>query len=762
MADNFGFKIGIEGEKEFKSALADIRQEFKVLGSEMTLVSSQFDKQDKSVEAVTARNAVLNKEIDAQKEKIGTLEKALQNASSSFGENDRRTQSWTVQLNNAKAELNGMEKELQQNNTSLNSVEKEFSSADKQVNQFGDEVKKASEKTDDAGGRFEKLGGVLKGVGVAMGAALAGIGAAAVGAGKSMVDLSVSSSAYADDILTMSSQTHMSTESLQAYKYAAELVDTPLETLTGSMAKQIRSMTSAAGSSKDMAEAYKKLGVSVQDSNGHLKNSEDVYWATIDALGKVQDSTERDALSMKIFGKSAQDLNPLIEKGSAGIAALTDEAKKMGAVMSEDSLNALGKFDDSVQRIKSGAAAAKNMLGTVLLPQLQLLADNGTSLLGTFTKGLSDAGGDWTKISGVIGSTIGSLTSSLMTELPKIIQVGMDIVTSIGGAIITNLPVIIDSAVQIVMTLLQALIAALPQITAGALQLVMALVNGILANLPELVKGALQMVIALATGIGNALPKLIPAIVDAVILIVNTLINNMDKVLAAAFKIIEGLARGLLNALPKLIDALPKIIDSIINFIVNNLPLIIELGIRIVVELAVGLIRAIPQLISKIPQIITSIVTGFAKYYSNMGQVGMHIVEGLWEGIKGMGRWIQNKVSDFFGGIVDSVKGMLGIHSPSTVFAGIGGNMAQGLGLGFGKAMEQVSGDIQNAIPTNFDLNTSVNMGTVGRSSGFSSQSSGFMLHIENFVNNTEKDIQQLAYEFEFYRQQAAMARGNA
>lgn len=434
----------------------------------------------------------------------------------------------------------------------------------------------------------------------------------------------------------------------------------------------------------------------------------------------------------------------------------------MGAVMSEDSLNALGKFDDSVQRIKSGAAAAKNMLGTVLLPQLQLLADNGTSLLGTFTKGLSDAGGDWTKISGVIGSTIGNLTSSLMTELPNIVQVGMNIVTSIGGAIITNLPVIIDSAVQIVMTLLQGLIGALPQITQGALQLILALVNGIIANLPQLVSAALNMVVTLATGIGNALPKLIPAIVDAVILIVNTLINNMDKVLAAAFKIIEGLARGLLNALPKLIDALPKIIDSIINFIANNLSLIIEMGIRIVVELAVGLIRAIPQLISNIPQIITSIVTGFAKYYSNMGQVGIHIVEGLWEGIKSMGRWIQNKVSDFFGGIVDSVKGMLGIHSPSTVFAGIGGNMAQGLGLGFGKAMSQVSSDIHAAIPTNFDLNTSVNMGTAGRSSGSNTQGSGFMLHIENFVNNTEKDIQQLAYEFEFYRQQAAMARGNA
>ena len=112
MADNFGLKIGLEGEKEFKKALADINQSFKVLGSEMKVVQSQFDKNDDSVEALTARNQVLGKEIDAQKKKIETLRKALENASTSFGENDRRTQQWQIQLNNAQAALNNMEWEL--------------------------------------------------------------------------------------------------------------------------------------------------------------------------------------------------------------------------------------------------------------------------------------------------------------------------------------------------------------------------------------------------------------------------------------------------------------------------------------------------------------------------------------------------------------------------------------------------------------------------------------------------------------------------
>ncbi|MFZ2475840.1 MAG: phage tail protein, partial [Lactococcus raffinolactis] len=112
----------IDGEKEFKNSLRDINQSFKVLGSEMKLVSSEFDKNDKSIQAVSARNAVLNKSIDAQKEKISTLESALQNASDSFGENDKRTQNWAIQLNNAKAQLKGMERELATNEKAIDSM----------------------------------------------------------------------------------------------------------------------------------------------------------------------------------------------------------------------------------------------------------------------------------------------------------------------------------------------------------------------------------------------------------------------------------------------------------------------------------------------------------------------------------------------------------------------------------------------------------------------------------------------------------------
>ena len=194
MSDNFGLKIGVEGEKEFKNALRDINQSFKVLASEMNLVSSQFDKNDKSIQALAARNQVLNKEIDQQKEKISTLRDALQNATDSFGENDKRTQAWAIQLNNAKAELNGMERDLERNNRALDEhAESTDDSAENMedaaeaADDLADELDDAADSAEKGGGKFEKLGGILKGIGATMGAVAVAAGAAAIKLGKEVV-----------------------------------------------------------------------------------------------------------------------------------------------------------------------------------------------------------------------------------------------------------------------------------------------------------------------------------------------------------------------------------------------------------------------------------------------------------------------------------------------------------------------------------------------------------------------------------------------
>ena len=170
---------------------------------------------------------------------------------------------------------------------------------------------------------------------------------------------------------------------------------------------------------------------------------------------------------------------------------------------------------------------------------------------------------------------------------------------------------------------------------------------------------------------------------------VQILLENLPSIVAAGMDLIIALVSGILDNIDKLIDNLPKLIDG---------------GIRLIAALANGLIRAIPNLVSKIPQIISSIVKGIISGIPAIFDVGKNIVEGLWNGIKSMGSWVSGKVKDFFGGIVGGVKDFLGIHSPSKVFAGIGGFMAEGLGEGFDDQFKSVKKDIENSM--DFDAGT--------------------------------------------------------
>ena len=737
MADSdFGLKIGIEGEREFKAGLKDINQQFKVLGSEMKLVESQFDKQDRSVSALTARNEVLTRQISEQKEKIELLRKALENSAESFGENDQRTKQWTVQLNNAQAQLNNMERELKDNEKAIDGVGDEFQSAEKKADGFGDEVKEAAKKADDASDRFRKLGDTLKTVGRALAIGLVAIGTAAIAAGTALVGMTVDAAAYADEMLTQSSITGMSVEKLQAYSYAADLVDVSLETMTGSMAKNIKSMSNASQGSAKFADAYNRLGVTVTNTDGTLRDSDTVYWEVIDALKGVSNETERDALAMQLFGKSAQDLNPLIAQGSEGIAALTEEAKRMGAVLSEESIAKLGQFDDSVQRLKQGSLAAKRVMGTVLLPQLQTLADSGVSLLGQFTSGLVDAGGDFNKISQVIGDTVGGAVNALMQGLPQFIQVGMQIVNSIGSALIDNMDIIVEGAKTICVSLLNGLIDALPSLAEGALDLVLALAKGILENLPKLVEVGVTMIASLAKGLGDALPDLIPAIVQAVILIVATLLENIDQVIEAGMSILLGLIEGIIGALPVLIEAMPQLITAIVTCLINNLPQILTAGVRVIMALIQGIVGTIPQLSSNMPRVVSSVVNGVSRAVASVVDVGKNIVSGLWQGIQSMGQWIQDKIGNLFRSVINGAKSVLGIHSPSTVFAGIGENMGLGLGVGFTDAMRSVEEEMKRAIPTRFD-GLNIDVGAVVKAP-VSSSASGSMAQAGNVENKYE------------------------
>ena len=610
MAETFGLKIGLEGEKQFRQQLREIDQTFKVLGSEMKLVDSQFDKNDKSAAALAARNEVLGKSIEAQKGRIQVMRDALDNAARSFGENDSRTKAWQARLNEAQAELNRMERQARENAQAIDSMGDEMQDSAKKADRLGDEIEETGEQSDDAKGKFSALGSVAAGVGVALAAAFAAVSAAAIKAGKALIQMSRDGAAYADNVLTASTVTGISAQKMQEYMYAAELVDVSVDTLSGSMRKNISAMKSAASGTGTAAAAYAKLGVSVANSDGSLRDSEEVYWEVIEALGNVENETERDALAMEILGKSAQDLNPLIEAGSDRMRELAQEANKAGYVLSDDLLEACGAFDDQLQKLSNGATAAKNALGTVLLPILTQLAGEGVELLGEFTRGIQAANGDLSKIGDVVGAVLPKALDAVMRYVPTILDLIKTVLISIGKAIVDNLDLLIDSATQIVLTILNALVEALPRVAEGALKLILALAKGLLDNLPTIISAVTEAMSAIVETIANMAPTILETVAKALVKVAGAILDSLPTMLKANLELIKGIAKGILQALPIIIRALPDIVKGIVNFLVQAIPEIINAVIDIVMAVVDALPEIIQAIIEALPGIIQAIIDG--------------------------------------------------------------------------------------------------------------------------------------------------------
>lgn len=447
-----------------------------------------------------------------------------------------------------------------------------------QTQETGEAMQVAGKKTDDLS---DKLKNGLKAAAKAAGVAIAAVGAAVAAGTKAMIGFTTAGAEYADTILTDSSVTGIATDKLQEYRYAAELVDVSTDTLTKSMAKNIKSMSSAAKGTGETAKAYKRLGVEVTNSDGSLRDSQEVYWELIDALGAVENETDRDALAMQILGKSAQELNPLIEAGSDRMKELGQQARDAGAVLSEDALNSFGAFDDQLQYLKVNAEAAKNALGTALLPMLTNLATTGNSLLTDFTKSLANANGD-----------IGKMADAVADVIPKIVD---------------------------------AIVAALPQILNAAAKIVKSLAKGLLDNLPKIIEVAADLIKNLALGLAQALPTLIPTIVKIVLQIVDTLLDNIDLLVDAATQLIEGLTTGLIDAMPIMLEKAPVIIDKLAQALARNLPKIVELGYRLVFELAKGIILNLPAIKEANKEVMKSLLNGIRSYFSQMSQVASEL-----------------------------------------------------------------------------------------------------------------------------------------
>lgn len=707
---SFGGTVKLTGESEYKKALSEISSNLKVLNSEMKTVTSQYDKNDKSVENLSSQNDVLNKKIEEQEKKVSVLKDALEKSKQETGENSETTKKWQTELNNAQADLNKLNRQVETNADAMKEAEKGTKEEADAVEDFGKEAEKSGEKA-------LSLGDIIK-ANLISDAIKGGLTALVDGfkaMGEALGDCLAGGAAYADNLLTLSAQTGLSTDTLEKYNAVAELTDVSMETLTSSMSKNIKAMSEAKDGSKAYADAYKKLGVQVTNADGTLRDAETVYWETIDALKGVSNETERDALAMELFGKKAQDLNTIIEMGSEGVAEYTQMAVDMGAVLGGEGLAALGDLDDQMQIFSSTTDATKNILASAFAPAMSGALESVNALAGSFNALIAaivsgDEGGIESAMT-MVSEQVTAMVENVGAILPELLTVAQTLLTTLLDVIVDNLPMILDMGVKLLSSLIQGIVRSLPSIIPAVMSAIQTLTTTILQNLPMILQMGIQMFVSLINGISETLPELIPVIIEAVVLCMETLLDNLDMIIDAGIELILALADGLIDALPDLVDKIPVIIDKLISAITNNLPKIIEAGITLTVKIAEGLIKAIPQLVSKIPQIVTSYINGFKAYWSNIASIGTDLVKGIWNGISDATSWILNKIKGFGQSVLNGLKSFFGIHSPSTLFKDeIGTNLALGVGEGFADTMSEVSSEMQNAIPTEFDASVTTNV----------------------------------------------------
>lgn len=436
---NINTRFTLSGEKEYKAAISQIGEGMRVLNSEMRKVESAYARNADSTEALTKKNTVLEKEIDKQKEKINVLREALkkateaqENANAKFEEAkgtldensdeyarlascvetaQKKVSKWQVDLNNAEAALNKLNNELDDNNEKLEENGEKADGTEKEHVKLGDAISMVAGKLginlpEGADKALEALNGIDAGTAVTVGG-FAALAAAIVKAEKALVDLTKESAENAKEIKTFASMTGQSAQDVQRMEYAAGRLGVSYDRIRDSLKEVTNKMQEAQNGSEDTAKAFDTLGVEITNADGSARSAEDVFLDLLDALGNVENQSERDALAMDLMSESAQELNPIIDAGGETLRGYMQAASDMGYAMEEDELAALVKVKDAFYDLETQQKATKNQIAAEFAPYLASFYEDVTGGIGELGELIEDSG--IVQASGSILESVGEL-----------------------------------------------------------------------------------------------------------------------------------------------------------------------------------------------------------------------------------------------------------------------------------------------------------------------------------------------------------------
>lgn len=490
----------------------------------------------------------------------------------------------------------------------------------------------------EAGEKAEKASGgwtVLKG-------ALADLAASAIKTAASAIsdtaqEMITGAAEYGDTIDKMSQKMGMSSDAYQEWDFVLQHCGASIESLKPAM----KTLATAAENGSD---AFTQLGISQEQLAG--MSQEQLFDATIAGLQNVTDETQRTYLAGKLLGRGATELGPLLNTSADDVADMRAQVHDLGGVMGSDAVKAAAAYQDSLQNMQYAFSGLKNNISGELLPTLTLIMDGVTKML--------TGGGD--EVAAAVGDLVVSLSGQLTAQAPRMMSV--------------------------------------------ALTFIAALVTGLLSALPDLMGAAVDLVGALLLGIADQLPGVITAAMSALLGIVDTITSpeSITLLIQAAMQLMLALARGLIAAIPQMIDAVPGIITNLVESFYAMLPEIIGVGIEIVIALASGLVSNAGHILAAVPRLVETIVRGFLAAVKSYWDIGKAIVDGIRQGITEQWERLKSDVSHLFTGLVDWIKKLLGIHSPSRVFADIGQNMAAGIGDGWASTIGDINRQIGESL----------------------------------------------------------------
>lgn len=750
-------RIEITGEKEYKDAIKDINKNLSLMGSEMKLAAAQSADNAKGVEALKAKQDILNKTYQEQVQKVKAAEQMLEKYKDQGEKGADAARNMQIELNRfataaakTQNELNRTNKELEEAEKAMNDLGDGSDKAEDGTKDLNKELKKSQKELDktekeaeETGSGFSKLGSTIAGVAKGIGKAVAGMGVAFAGVGAAIVGLVESTRETREEFnkleaaFTSAGHTAQTAEKTYTEFYAllgdegqATEAVSHLAKLTNNQ-KELATWTNIAtgvfatfGDSlpiENLTEASNETAKTGQLTGGLADAlnwagvNEDKFQESLDACTSEQ---ERQALITKT-------LNGLYSEAAAKYKTLNGDildARKATAELTQATADMGAAFEPAVT---AGKQALAGLLKEIT-PAIQLI---GGGLSGAMT---GTAGAAEQMKRGFAG-----LWDTLMTGAGEAIK---GIAAALGKGITEGVPKLTAAASEMINTIGQGLVTGIPNFANKALDLINGFADMLTANLPTLIQTGISFVTNLAQGLVNALPDFIAKAPEIISKFANLINDNMPKILAVAVNIIVTLVKGLISAIPTLVANIPKIITAIVDVwsafnwaqlgknaigflrdgITSMIGAVKTAGTNIL-NTVKGAIQALPGNLKTIATnamtnfkgaisgavtsvwnaakgVLDSVVGVFKDAPTKLLQAGKDLITGFWNGISEMGGWIANKVSDFFGGIVDNVKTLLGIHSPSTVFAEIGGNMAAGVGVGFDENMGSTTSEMQSAI----------------------------------------------------------------